>query len=331
MLLKRFFLPLKLINILSLDVVLNGLVLSWMFGLVTGLKYDAFAFYLLGMAIWCIYTLDHLLDAHKNNQRYLSIRHLFHKKYAYALLIALVLVVTTGIFGAVVYLPPIIQMIGLLFVLVSIVYLFYCYFLNSYFIPKEIIITVVYTCGLWMPYLASKAPIFTLHNLFLFSFLFLTVLNNLVLFAAIDVNEDKKSNFDSIFIRYPFLSAKHIHWYIILTMIILFAMNVININVLETSLQFNANDISTQLYSLHNDVININVLETSLQFNANDIPTQSYSLHNNVMYISASFICLIINVTYILILKYSSHPFVKQYFRIIADNLFLLFIFLYFI
>lgn len=55
---------------------------------------------LLGMAVWAIYTFDHLMDARVHPKGLKMDRHGFHQKHAFALWFILLIVVLVGLYGA---------------------------------------------------------------------------------------------------------------------------------------------------------------------------------------------------------------------------------------
>lgn len=84
-------------NLLSLDVVSGACAGMYFFADMMRIPLSWYYYLLLALAVWTIYTFDHLLDARKVSQVALSKRHRFHQQHFKPLALVLVL---TGIAGA---------------------------------------------------------------------------------------------------------------------------------------------------------------------------------------------------------------------------------------
>lgn len=84
-------------NLLSLDVVLGACAGMYFFADMMRVSLIWYYYLLLALAVWTIYTFDHLLDARKVSTVALSKRHRFHQQHFKRLAVALVL---TGLAGA---------------------------------------------------------------------------------------------------------------------------------------------------------------------------------------------------------------------------------------
>ncbi|UJP66293.1 hypothetical protein [Mongoliitalea daihaiensis] len=77
-------------NVLSLDVVLGAMggmyFFQRLFEVIVGIEF----YILLGIAVWSIYTTDHLLDASNRSNAALSLRHEFHRKYRKVIVLGLI-------------------------------------------------------------------------------------------------------------------------------------------------------------------------------------------------------------------------------------------------
>ncbi|SHM64786.1 hypothetical protein SAMN04488057_102469 [Cyclobacterium lianum] len=89
----KFF---DIFNLLSLDVVAGACAGLFFFADMMRLELSASIYLLLGMAVWSIYTFDHLLDARKIPQKALSRRHRYHQKHFRKLSLMTLLVVILG-------------------------------------------------------------------------------------------------------------------------------------------------------------------------------------------------------------------------------------------
>ena len=151
---------------------------------------------LLPTTVWVIYTADHLLDAHKGAGTIVSQRHLFHKNHFRSLAPFCFATGLSICFISLLYFPIYLLMAGILLGIICIAYLLYSRFVQIYTLPKEIIIAILYTAGIWYaPLMLSKFAIIQLIPIVL---TFLTALNNIVLFSVLGKSEDLKSGFGSI-------------------------------------------------------------------------------------------------------------------------------------
>ena len=77
----------RLFNLLSLDIALGSVCMTYFVSLVLNVQSPAIFYFLLGQAVWLVYLLDHIYDSRKNNGE--SYRRIFYKKYAKLLLYVL--------------------------------------------------------------------------------------------------------------------------------------------------------------------------------------------------------------------------------------------------
>src|SRR5690554_6802588 len=82
------------LQILSIDIVLGACAGMLFFDRLIGADLRMLLYVLLGLAVWCIYTFDHLLDAKQIKKTASTPRHAFHQKHFRTLAILL------GIFGS---------------------------------------------------------------------------------------------------------------------------------------------------------------------------------------------------------------------------------------
>ncbi|PZX53198.1 hypothetical protein [Algoriphagus chordae] len=86
---------------LSIDVVLGAMAGMLFFAKALRVDLAWQEYVLLGMAVWCIYTADHLMDARKLASDHVEDRHHFHLIYQKPLVILLGLVGAAGLFWAI--------------------------------------------------------------------------------------------------------------------------------------------------------------------------------------------------------------------------------------
>lgn len=111
----------------------------------------------LVIAIWLIYTIDHLLDAYKSKDRSVNPRHAFHQKYFRVITSVALLVFALGLWNLK-YLPDETLIFGAILAVVSGLYLLYSFMSKKPF-NKELFAAFVYTAGV------STAPLSIAHSI----------------------------------------------------------------------------------------------------------------------------------------------------------------------
>ncbi|WP_291777528.1 hypothetical protein [Cecembia sp.] len=84
-------------NLLSLDVVVGAMAGMLFFSDVLGTSLSIDIYGLLGLAVWAVYTADHLMDARRAKNPAVSERHRYHQKNFNLLSIILILVSISGL------------------------------------------------------------------------------------------------------------------------------------------------------------------------------------------------------------------------------------------
>ena len=148
----------------------------------------------LGLTVWVIYTIDHLLDARSLKVPATTVRHKFHQDHFKVLAIASVLV--AAVCGLLlVFLRTKIFMWGLGLLALVVVYMFSNKFLKY---VKELIAALLYTVGVLLPNLSQLDFSMVLSQQNFIVFFFLVALTNLVLFSWFEVDADRVHNSSSI-------------------------------------------------------------------------------------------------------------------------------------
>ncbi len=189
---------LQYISWLSIDVVFGAMAGMYFFMELFHIKLKWQAFVLLGLAVWSIYTLDHLMDVRKIKMA-LPPRRQFLKDFQKPLWILLVLAVLAGFIGACLWFGwgKELQLSLILAGLIVGTRVMIRKIGPGWM--KEFSIAVFYVVGIaWLPILrAEGADISLLPLLFLAIFIFLAFLNLLML-SFLDQEEDLKSGFFSV-------------------------------------------------------------------------------------------------------------------------------------
>lgn len=132
---------------LSLDITLGAVILLFFICELHSLSAGLHIYMALAIAIWSIYTMDHLRDARKITVQREG-RHSFHQKYFNNILIALIVVLVIGIFN-IYFLPVALVRSGLILTLMSVVYLYSQRQLAVSGL-KELAIATGYTAGIFL-------------------------------------------------------------------------------------------------------------------------------------------------------------------------------------
>ncbi|MEX2593491.1 MAG: UbiA family prenyltransferase [Anditalea sp.] len=143
---------------LSIDIVLGACAGMLFFDRLIEAELDLVLYILLGLAVWCIYTFDHLLDAKQIGKQASTFRHSFHQEHFKTISFLLILIGGIGL-GAAFYMLHIKYIIiyGLgLGILILLVFIFLKIVPGKWAFIKEISIATLYVGGIML------APFF--HN-----------------------------------------------------------------------------------------------------------------------------------------------------------------------
>ena len=183
------------IRILSLDIVAGSVVMSSVVSRVMGQNTTFSSLFLLASSVWLIYTTDHLIDAHKIKATASTGRHRFHQKN-----FKIMCVLACIVFCASVYELQFIDFrvliggIGIGILVVA--YLVSVLAFNVW--NKELIISVLYTSGVFLYPLAMSNWNFNADVLIAFIQLAGLAFANLIMISIFDADTDKTDNQNSI-------------------------------------------------------------------------------------------------------------------------------------
>lgn len=186
----------KFFQILSLDVALGGALISASIGVLLGVEMPVTIPLALGIAIWLIYTSDHLVDAHKAKKSPLIERHSFHRQYFIPLVTSVGILSLIGV-GVVLMLPVKTLIYGAILFLLVLCYFAVILLFKSFYL-KELIVAFVYAAGIFLgPVSMMDVPVPD-SLLLLLAQLFLLALLNLLLFSLFEIELDKIDNHPSL-------------------------------------------------------------------------------------------------------------------------------------
>ncbi|MFA5418043.1 MAG: hypothetical protein WC341_06250 [Bacteroidales bacterium] len=107
---------------------------------------------ILPVAVWVVYTLDHLLDSLKSMNRASNQRHQFHFRYFWTLFSIMIILGGIALFLSLFFFRIQVMWIGLSLSILVVLYFGLLNFLpEKYrkFLPKELFIAIVYVLGIW--------------------------------------------------------------------------------------------------------------------------------------------------------------------------------------
>jgi len=182
---------------LSLDVVLGAVVSSMFVANYLSVVVPLPQLVALSIAVWLIYTADHLFDARKIPHTAHSERHRFHQQNFRTLLLIWTLV---AIMGSVllIYLPYDLTQSGLIMVgLVGVYFMLIRFLPYLSFLPKELMISVLYTGGIFLAPLYSYTDQWDSKLLILITQYTLLALVNVLLISWYEQDMDRKDRHHS--------------------------------------------------------------------------------------------------------------------------------------
>ncbi|MFC4872352.1 UbiA family prenyltransferase [Negadavirga shengliensis] len=185
---------------MSFDVAAGACAGMFFFADLLRVKPEKETYWMLAVAVWSIYTFDHLLDAHQTSMMAHSKRHRFHQRYFKPLSWGLAIVSIGGLLFAICVFDKLFLFAGLgLGALIIGSMVLIRYFSKTFAAIKEISIALFYMLGILFAPLWQLDFGFHSNNWALFAFLyFLLAWYNLIYLSYLDADRDKKDGHRSI-------------------------------------------------------------------------------------------------------------------------------------
>ena len=177
----------KAVSVLSIDVAVGAIAGALFFSKIFEVQISFYGLITLGLSVWCIYTLDHLVDAFKTKSEASSERHRFHQQHFRKLLIALIFCLLFNVL----FITSIQKAVfnwGIVLLVIVAFYLF-CHQQLKFF--KEILVALIYTVGIMLPSISLTTTDINEQAGFLILMYFLTALINLILFSWLGIKQDQ--------------------------------------------------------------------------------------------------------------------------------------------
>jgi hypothetical protein len=191
-------------RLLSLDVALGAAAMSILFTHCISVDIYWINYLYLGLSVWLIYTLDHLMDVHKLGHIASTPRHRFHQKYFVPIFNGWLIIFMVVLSSALMVLSAKVITAGLTLSLLVAMHILLVKFFGhrlSFFIQKECVIALLYTAGV------SFIPIALFQNTWQFHYsltvinVFILALINLLTFSLFENRFDQNDSKTS-FVRY---------------------------------------------------------------------------------------------------------------------------------
>ncbi|MGW8122491.1 hypothetical protein ACV07N_07500 [Roseivirga echinicomitans] len=192
---------LAFIQNLSLDVTAGAIISSLYVASLFGVTLENSMLIGLSVAIWLIYTIDHLFDAKKGNQVSTNQRHAFHQKYFKLISGAAIIVFLIGVFNLY-YLPWVTTKLGLILAVLVAIYIgsLHLLKLNKTW-HKEFLAAIIYSFGVFVAPL-SLLEQWDVFVCYVFVVFFFIVITNLLVFPLFEYENDKNGDNQSIVTLY---------------------------------------------------------------------------------------------------------------------------------
>jgi hypothetical protein len=205
-------------SILSIDVALGAVCSALFFAELLSVKVLPVGLITLGLTVWIIYSVDHLLDARKIKSSASTERHRFHQKHFRALAI----IVAITIFVNAILIFFIRRPVFFGGVLLAIIVFGYLILHSVVKFPKEILIAILYVGGVLLPSISvTSIPMATWPWILIVQF-FITALLNLVIFSWYDQPHDRSDGNRSIALHLGEQNTQRLIWILLSVNLILF-------------------------------------------------------------------------------------------------------------
>lgn len=186
----------RYVNALSLDVMAGVVVCTFFFARLIGVTLPTEVPMLLALAVWSIYTLDHLWDARRSKCPRLTFRYQFHKQHFNTLALLLSIIIIAGL----VLLPRLpVQTLwwGVALSLTVVVH----FLLSGTKMPvyhKELLIATIYTGGILTGPVSLLEGTLSAPLIFCMLLFMGLALTNLLIFAYYESDQDRLQRFASL-------------------------------------------------------------------------------------------------------------------------------------
>ncbi len=222
----------KYIQYLSLDVVLGALLSSLFIGQLIGVALTNPMLIGLGIAIWLIYTTDHLIDAKAIEGAANNPRHAFHQQYFNIIIAFGILAFLIGLWN-ISFLPKeTIKFGGILIFCVGVYFVTIRLADRKSMWHKELSAAMIYSFGIFAGPLSLTLDI-AYSTIFLFVQFSIIVILNLLIFPIYEVDSDIKDNMKSLAISVGVVRLKRVINFLFVIVILLTVIGMLELQMLS--------------------------------------------------------------------------------------------------
>lgn len=184
----------------SVDVMLGALVMTWFAASISNIELPVAIYVTLGLSVWLVYTIDHLIDAKTITGEAVTLRHRLHQRYFQGIGVLWIITFIIALVYSLMILPIKTIYFGIFTAGVVIVHLVLVRLMGtktSKFIQKETGVALAYTFGIMMGPVSVMSDV-TYEILSMGIQVFLLALINLYLFSFFDHEVDEQHNQTSV-------------------------------------------------------------------------------------------------------------------------------------
>lgn len=206
-------------RLISADIVLGAIGGLYFAARVFHHEPSVYFYITLASAVWVVYIADHIFDGIRTKTN--STDYIFHYKNRKILISAGVILVLISACFALFYLEDELIIFGISTFILVLLYLALNYFFRNKqrFFPKELLIALIYTWGIFGGVILITGEINLVQLLMVFNF-FLVVMANVLLFSYTDMEQNKQENYTIISTRLGTGKARKLILLIILISIV---------------------------------------------------------------------------------------------------------------
>ncbi len=177
----------RFLNLISVDVACGAVVCAAFFARVFRIELRPQGLAVLGITVWIIYSVDHLLDAHQLKRDASTKRHLlYQRKFRELSMVVMVAIVID--LCMLLFIRRQVFVWGLGLAIIVLLYLLFQRLLTPF---KEAMGACLYAGGVLLPVLSLHTPPLSTSLIFLMIAFVFTALINLILFSLFDWERDR--------------------------------------------------------------------------------------------------------------------------------------------
>jgi len=166
----------------------------------------------LPLAVWLIYTSDHLIDGFRTGKKAIKERYVVHQKYKWQFIIIASLLSIVTAFISFSYLSNNIILFGIILGSMAAAYLFLVYVLpgrKMHLFQKEMAVAFFYSAGIWGPVIIIGPSISWVEGLIVVLF-YILAFCDLIMLSVYEIKEDEAEGLHSLPLSIGIKSARRL-------------------------------------------------------------------------------------------------------------------------